>query len=217
LAVPVVLVDYGVGNLLSVRQALEEVGGEVIQTADPRLVGEAERIIIPGVGAFSHCIGRLAEEGLVDVVREVSRSGRPVLGICVGMQMLLDMSEEFGEHAGLGLIPGAVRRIPDRDGNGERIKIPHIGWTPIEPAHGSQEWAATPLAGVSPGEHFYFVHSYNAQPDRSENRIADAFYGGHRIGAVIGAGNTFGCQFHPEKSGPAGLGMLKRFLELRPA
>lgn len=214
MAVNVTLADYGVGNLLSVRRALEAIGGKVEQTSDPAVVAKAERLVVPGVGAFGACIETLAARGLLEPVREFARSGHPFLGICVGMQMLLDESEEFGIHGGLGVIPGKVARIPATREDGTAHKIPHIGWAPLLPSPEAPNWSSTLLADVPPGSAAYFVHSYTAWPTNEADRIADAEYGGRRIAALIGRPPLYGCQFHPEKSGPLGLAMLRRFLKL---
>ncbi|HOV03157.1 MAG TPA: imidazole glycerol phosphate synthase subunit HisH [Kaistiaceae bacterium] len=210
----VTLCDYGVGNLLSVRRALEAVGAEVDQTGDPRRVAEADRLVVPGVGAFGACVETLIAHGLRDSVCAFAQSGRPLLGICVGMQMLLDSSEEFGVYEGLKIVPGSVQRIPVTRADGTPHRIPQIGWRGIWPAPEGPDWSETILAGTQPGTAFYFVHSYTAWPSDPAHRIADTDYGGRRIAAVIGKPPLYGCQFHPEKSGPAGLALLERFLSL---
>jgi glutamine amidotransferase len=203
----VALVDYGSGNVHSVAKALRAAGGEVVLTADPAEMAAADRLVLPGVGAFADCARGVRERGLVEPLRAYAVSGRPFLGICVGMQLLLDESEEFGRHEGLGLIPGRVVSIPATPG----LKIPQIGWNAIHPPPGVT-WTGSALEGFQPGAMVYFVHSYTAEPARDEHRLADANYGGHRIAAAIRRDNLWGCQFHPEKSGELGLTVLRRFL-----
>jgi imidazole glycerol-phosphate synthase subunit HisH len=207
----VVLVDYGVGNLLSVSRALAACGGEVDQTGDPGRVANADRLVLPGVGAFGDCMAELLRRGLGDPVRQFARTGRPMLGICVGMQILFDTGEEFGTHAGLGLLPGTVIAIPPTTDSGERRKIPHIGWNALRPEAGG-DWRGSILADVAPGESVYFVHSYAARPAENRDLLAAADYDGCSITAAVGRDNLSGCQFHPEKSGPVGLRILTRFL-----
>ncbi len=211
----VVLVDYGVGNLLSVRRALEAVGAEVIQTASQHKIESAERIVLPGVGAFGHCMKELYRHGLVNVLRKYSHSGRPMLGICVGMQMFMESSEEFGLHEGLGLISGSVKKIPNKSIDGYVQKVPYIGWSSVHRC-GDGGGLATPLDGVVDGSYFYFVHSYSVNTCNIENTIAETYYGGRPIVAAIQSGNTFGVQFHPEKSAKKGLSVMKQFLALEP-
>jgi len=207
-SVPVTLVDYGLGNLHSVVKALRHEGAEVTVTSDPKDVPGAERLVLPGVGAFADGVKGLQERGLFEPLREYLATGRPFLGICVGMQLLMQESEEFGRHRGLGVIPGKVVAIPARPG----LKVPQIGWNRIAPRRGGT-WDGSVLDGMDPGTMVYFVHSFTADPTDEEDRLADAEYGGHRISAAIQRGNVVGCQFHPEKSGPAGLRILRRFLE----
>lgn len=212
----VVVVDYGVGNLLSAQRAFARCGGEVSLSGDPRVVIAADRLVVPGVGAFAHCMRSLEACGLIDAVRTFAVSGRPMIGICVGMQMLFEGSEEFGRHPGFGFMPGWIRRIPDTDSSGMEHKIPHIGWNrlsiPSEVA--GDGWCGTILDDVSPGTEVYFIHSYTAWPENIRHRLADADYGGRRISAVVQRDNIFGTQFHPEKSGPAGLRIIDSFLRL---
>jgi imidazole glycerol-phosphate synthase subunit HisH len=209
----VAVVDYGVGNLFSVTRALEACGGSVtpVQTADQ--VVRAERLVLPGVGAFRKGMEGLAQRGLVEPLRAFAATGRPFLGICLGMQMLLDQSEEFGEHRGLGIISGTVLPIQTTGPNGNSNKVPHIGWTEVSPpVENPDRWPGTILAGLPASPAVYFVHSYNAMPARPNERLADCYYAGHRIAAAIGSSNVWGCQFHPEKSGPIGLQILSNFL-----
>jgi glutamine amidotransferase len=210
----VAIIDYGVGNLLSVRRGLEHVGAKVRVTSDPAEILAASRVVLPGVGAFADGMAELKRNGLDDTVREVAQRGLPLLGICLGMQMLLEESEEFGPSAGLGLIAGKVLPVPAIDSEGHPQKIPHIGWNALEFPLERKSWHGTPLQSVAPGDSVYFVHSFMASPDDPACRIADCLYGGTRIAAAVGSANVFGCQFHPEKSGDVGLAILKGFLLL---
>lgn len=210
----IVIADYGIGNLLSVERAVSAVGGHAIRSSDPEEVRRAERLIVPGVGAFGDCMAALTSHNLVEPILETIRDGRPVLGICVGMQMLMEASEEFGQHRGLGVIPGVVRRIADTATNGIARKIPHIGWSGLVPpeTQSTSFWQGTVLQDVRPGEAVYFLHSYSCEPTASHDRLADALYDGRRIAAAIRRDNVTGTQFHPEKSGPVGLAVLSRLL-----
>jgi len=203
----VVLVDYGIGNIHSVEKALVRAGAEVQRTGDANEIRRASRLVLPGVGAFADCARALATRGLSEPVREYALSGRPFLGICVGMQLLFSESEEFGRCPGLGVIPGRVVAIRPRAG----LKIPQIGWNRVRPAGGS-DWKGTPLARLAPGAMMYFVHSFSAEPDEEESRLADATYGDQRVTAAVRRNATYGLQFHPEKSGEAGLSVLGEFL-----
>ena len=208
------IVDYGIGNLHSVSRAFEMVGGEPRLTSDSAEIRSAERLVLPGVGAFEPCIRTLRQSGLVQPVLEFARSGRPFLGICVGMQLLFDYSLEFGRHEGLGLIPGYVAPIPPADAAGVR-KVPHIGWSPLLLPDGRNAWSGTLLDELSPGlSSAYFVHSFSCVPDDPGQRLANVDYLGYRICAAIRHENIYGCQFHPEKSGPVGLQMLDAFLSI---
>lgn len=211
-ATPVLLVDYGVGNLLSVSRALEASGGAVELTGDPARLLAAERVVLPGVGAFGHCMDELRRRGLVEPVRTYARSGRRLLGICVGMQILFEIGEEFGRQQGLGLLPGTVSAIPRTGDAGQRRKIPHIGWSGLRPAQGGNRWSQRLLADTRPGDAAYFVHSFAAHPMRPEDLWAVADHDGYQVAAAVGHGAIAACQFHPEKSGPVGLAMLRRFL-----
>jgi imidazole glycerol-phosphate synthase subunit HisH len=209
----VMVVDYGVGNLHSVARALEHCDARFTFSSDPEQVRVAAKVILPGVGAFGKGMSLLAEKNLDEAVKESVRRGGALLGICLGMQMLLDASEEFGVHDGLGLIPGKVVAIPDHNADGVRLKIPHIGWNELLRPQGVATWAGTPLAPVAEGAAMYFVHSFMAVPSDASHRLADCRYGDTRVPAVIGRDNLWGMQFHPEKSGNAGLAVLRQFVE----
>jgi glutamine amidotransferase len=207
----VVVIDYGVGNLLSVQRGLEHCGAKVTLTAEPGKILAAKRVVLPGVGAFGNAMEALHNLDLVEVIRELANKKIALLGICLGMQLLLEESEEFGLTAGLGLIPGRVLPIPKRTELGEIQKIPHIGWSSLQLSDGLNGWNGTLLQHNHPGESAYFVHSFMAVPTDPNHRIADCEYGGRSIAAVIRREHITGCQFHPEKSGDVGLKMLRRF------
>ena len=202
----VVVVDAGGANLGSVCYALERLGVQPQVVADATGLQNADRVILPGVGAAPEAMRRLHAQGLVEPLRALAV---PLLGICLGMQLLLDESEEFGITRGLGIIPGRVLAIPQQTTANLQQKIPHIGWNALVQAE--VPWRDTLLADTVPGDATYFVHSFMAAPDDPAHRLADCFYGGHRIPAVIARGRTTGCQFHPEKSGEVGLTILRRF------
>lgn len=208
----VTVIDYGLGNLLSVRRGLEYCGGSATVTSDPERIIAARRVVLPGVGAFRNAMDSLHRLGLIEVIRELAHREIPLLGICLGMQLLLDESVEFGTTAGLSLIPGRVIPVPSQTTAGEVLKIPHVGWSALHPVGVSERWERSLLVDNRPGESAYFVHSFMAVPADSANRIADCMYGGHTISAVIGRGRITGCQFHPEKSGEVGLKILRRFI-----
>lgn len=203
----IAIVDYGVGNLFSLRSSFAAVGAEALVTGDAGEIAAAERIVLPGVGAFGNAAKKLRATGLDRAVVEAAGAQKkPLLGICLGMQLLLEKSFEYGEHAGLGLIPGAVRPIADVIPAG--YKIPHIGWNALD--FGGKE---SPLfRHIREGDCVYFVHSYYAA-DCAESTIATAEYGAP-LTAAVRRGNVYGCQFHPEKSGSAGLNILRAFCEI---
>ena len=207
----VVIVDYGVGNLLSVQRATEECGVDPITSSNPNVISEADRIILPGVGAFANGMNSLESLGLVETLKEFAFSGRPLLGICLGMQLLLDESEEHGFTNGLGIIPGRVIPVPTRTSKGQPIKVPHRGWNKLHP-YKEADWNKSLLNEMQPDDTVYFVHSYMASPTDLNKILANCVYGGNLIPAVISSENIIGCQFHPEKSGHTGLSFLQRFL-----
>ena len=201
----VAIVDYGVGNLFSLSSSFAAIGVEVIVTSAPAVLRAAERIILPGVGAFGDAAAKLRESGLDKVVVEQAKAGKPLLGICLGMQLLFEKSFEYGEHEGLGLIKGEIRPIADVIPGD--LKIPHIGWNALH--FGKEKSDLFPY--LNQGDHVYFVHSfYGANCD--ESVIATAEYGAE-LTAAVASGNVYGCQFHPEKSGDVGLSILRAFCE----
>ena len=202
----VVIIDYGVGNLFSLTSSFKQIGVDVITTGDKEIIKKADKIILPGVGAFEDASEKLFSSGLSDVLLEKVKEGTPILGICLGMQMLFEKSFEYGEHKGLGLIKGEVRPISEvipKD-----YKIPHIGWNALTFPNGKSEL----FKYINEGDHVYFVHSYYGA-NCDESVIATAEYGAP-LTAAVGYKNVYGCQFHPEKSGNVGLNILKAFCEM---
>lgn len=210
------VVDYGRGNIASVCRGIEQCGGDVVLTSRAGDLAKADRVILPGVGAFGDCMDQLVALDFVDALKKHVATGRPLLGICVGMQVLHSIGEEFGRHDGIGFIRGVVRAIPKTAADGRPHKTPHIGWTPLEvPQEQSTErWRGTILDGLKPSTSVYFVHSFTAEPKAASDRLADSHYNGRLISAAVNRANISGVQFHPEKSGPAGLAILDRFLRM---
>jgi imidazole glycerol-phosphate synthase subunit HisH len=207
----VTVVDYGIGNLYSVGRALEYCGAEVFVTGEADAVERATHLVLPGVGAFADGMQGLRERGLVEPIRRYATSGRPLLGICLGMQMLAGLSEEFGEHEGLGLIPGRVLPVPARDPEGRPLKIPHVGWSALKQPI-ADRWDGSVLAGTPQGTAMYLVHSFHLVPQDTADLLAVCRYGGHDITAAVQRGNVVGVQFHPEKSATAGMHLLTRWM-----
>ena len=199
-----VIVDYGVGNLFSLASSLRKIGEPSLVTSDKTEIEQADRLILPGVGAFADAMKKLADSGLADTLKKVAAKGVPVMGICLGMQLLFDRSFEYGEHQGLGLLKGDVRPIV----TDPALKIPHMGWNPLTFTR------PHPLFRfIKEGDAVYFVHSYHAV-NCADSVIARAEYG-VPITAAVASGNVMGCQFHPEKSGEVGLNILRAFLSLK--
>jgi glutamine amidotransferase len=210
----VTIVDYGMGNLLSVSRAMEKAGGQVTFAHTAKQITAADRLVLPGVGAFSSGMAELRQRDFIDAIRQYATNNRPLLGVCLGMQMLLNKSEEFGESEGLGLIPGRVAAIPAFRVDGSIRRIPHIGWTALQKPEEGPPWGDSILKNVAPGTAAYFVHSYMAVVDNPQHRLADCFYNGLIISAALCSGNIYATQFHPEKSGPVGIRILHAFLNL---
>jgi imidazole glycerol-phosphate synthase subunit HisH len=197
------IIDYGMGNLRSVEKAVAAVGGRPEISGDPDIIRKSKGLILPGVGAFGDGMAVLRKNGLDEAIHEAIHAGTPLLGLCLGLQMLFDESEEFGKHKGLGLIPGKVLRFQGPD-----LLVPHIGWNQIE------SLKADPLLENIPGgSYFYFVHSYYVDPENSENALAWTEYG-MRFCSIARQGNVWGAQFHPEKSQEAGKQLLRNFLKI---
>jgi glutamine amidotransferase len=212
------IVDYDCGNLRSLQRALITVGATSIQlVSSAQELGKADRLILPGVGAFGHAIEALKHRGLFQPIIEFAVNGRPLLGICLGMQLLFDESDEMGRHAGLGLIPGTVTLLDAQQALIHKDKVPNIGWLPIRPPTPHRTWDDSILAPLSAGAYGYFNHSYAAQPDDSNHITAVADHGGRQFCAATSRKNVFGCQFHPEKSAVAGLNILRHFLAIAKA
>ena len=205
MAAKVTVIDYDRGNLYSVARALELI-------SEPAKINSAERLVLPGVGAFGDAMEELRKRGLVEPIKAFAGSGRPFLGICVGMQLMFDGSEEFGLHEGLGMISGRVRTVPHSGVDGKPHKVPHIGWSELSPAFAGQGWEDTILEKLPPPAYCYFVHSFAAEPADEAHRLADCHYNGKRLAAAVRRDNLWGCQFHPEKSGETGLHILRNFL-----
>ena len=201
----IAIIDYGVGNLFSLESSFAAIGAEVTVTADPAILRQADKLLLPGVGAFEDAAKKLRQSGLDAVVKELAAKGKPLLGICLGMQLLFDESYEYGCHKGLGLIPGGVKPIADvipKD-----LKIPHIGWNAL---HFQKDCPI--FREIKEGDCVYFVHSFYAT-SCEDFTVATAEYG-VPLTAAVAKDNIYGCQFHPEKSGTVGLKILKAFAEL---
>jgi glutamine amidotransferase len=205
----IAIVDYGRGNLYSLSRAIEAIGGRCLVTDRPEQIAGAEAVILPGVGAFADAVAGLEERGLTAVLAAVAREGTPLLGICLGMQLLFEASSEFGSSRGLGLIPGRVDRLPQAPDGSAGLRIPNVGWRRVE-----RRGNSALLGGCSASPMFYFVHSYVPEPaDEADVRGVLAF-NGREVAVLVEHGNIFGCQFHPEKSGTEGLNLLRGFLEV---
>lgn len=208
----IAIIDYGLGNVFSIKRALDHIGEDSLITYQREAIINAERIILPGVGAFGDAMKRLKEKKLDKVIAEYAFSGRPILGICLGMQLLMTTSEEFGNHDGLNLISGKVVKFPKPDLYGAKYKIPHVGWNKIFPKTEYTQWEWTILSKNLEGDFVYFVHSYITVPEDSCHILAVTNYGGTVFCSAVQKGNIFGCQFHPELSGESGLKIYREFI-----
>lgn len=201
----IALIDYGVGNLFSLQSSFAAIGQEAVVTADPEVIQKADRLILPGVGAFGDAIKKLNDTGMADLVKAQAKAGKPIMGICLGMQLLFEKSYEYGEYEGLGLIKGSVRPISEVID--PSLKIPHIGWNALIFKKPSALFRC-----IKEGDCVYFVHSYYAA-DCADSTTAVAEYCAE-LTASVESGNVYGCQFHPEKSGDVGLNILRAFCEI---
>jgi len=220
LETPVAIVDYGMGNLFSVLRACQTVGLAAEITNSTTAVRQASAIILPGVGAFGVAMDNLRDLGLIEVIRAAVEDGKPLLGICLGMQLLMAESWEFGHRQGLGIIQGDVVKLPEGMSGGCRLKVPQVGWNGIHPVGGGQmierggaSWNGTVLEGLIDGEYLYFVHSYYCRPEDSAV-LALTEYGSLPFSSAVRRDNVQGCQFHPERSGPQGLQIYKNFASI---
>ena len=202
----IAIVDYGVGNLFSLASSFDCIGADVTVVSDPKMLDQADKIILPGVGAFGDAAEKLRQSGMAQELILQAKKGKPILGICLGMQLLLEKSYEYGEHEGLGLIPGQIR--PIKEVIPADLKIPHIGWNALHLTRPD----CPIFKYLKEGDHVYFVHSFYGA-NCEENVIAKAEYGAP-LTAAVAKGNVYGCQFHPEKSGNVGLSILKAFCEI---
>ena len=200
----VAIIDYDAGNLRSVEKALEALVAETVVTRDPEVIAGSSRVILPGVGSFGDAMERLNQYGLPDVIRRTVSGNKPFLGICLGLQLLFEESEESPGVPGLGILKGKILKIPQTEG----LKIPHMGWNSLNLKPDSRLFA-----GIRDQEYVYFVHSYYLKA-QEESQVAATTWYGTEIHAAVEAGNVFACQFHPEKSGDTGLRILKNFLEV---
>ena len=199
----IAIIDYGVGNLFSLRSSLNKIGADTVVTADPAVIAKADKLILPGVGAFADAAKKLRDSGLDAVIKAEAAAGKPIMGICLGMQMLFEKSFEYGEHEGLGLLKGQVVSMTGKID--PELKIPHMGWNMLKVKQGR-------LLEDVDGQYVYFVHSFYAEG--CEASLAAVTEYGIPITAAVEQGNIFGCQFHPEKSGNVGLSILRKFCSL---
>ena len=207
----ITIIDYGCGNILNLVRAIKFLGYEADITRDKNKIINSSYVILPGVGAFGNAMKQIEKYNLHNTILEYAKSNKPLLGICLGMQILLTVSYEFGVHKGLGLIEGKVIKISNE--KNKEIKIPHMGWNEIYPNNNKKEWKNKILKNSSIGKSFYFVHSFVCITKDYDSTIAVCNYSDISIPAVIATGNVYGCQFHPEKSADNGLAVLKNFCE----
>ena len=215
----VVIVDFGLGNLYSVRQACTKAGFTADISSSPKSISEADAVILPGVGAFGDAMAALHRLDLVSALRDVAASEKPLIGVCLGMQLLMSESFEFGHHKGLNIIPGAVKRFEDPSEGERRLKIPQIGWNRIRSFNGSSQWNSSLLRGIHENEYMYFVHSYIVDPADKNIILSTSRYGQIEFCSSFQKNNIFACQFHPERSGYWGIRMYENIAVLldRPA
>ena len=215
--IKIAIVDYGLGNMKSIARAFQAIGNLAKITQNPKEILRADGLVLPGVGAFGDGMKGLKERNLLDPIIKFAESNKPILGICLGMQLFMTASEEFGFHEGLNIVPGRVVPLkPPKEVRLESYKVPNFGWCNIVPSEGKsiKDWRGTILENTKHNSEFYFVHSYYVKPDNKEHSLATTVYGNQEVCAVIKKANITGCQFHPEKSGKVGLEMLKSFCKM---
>jgi len=206
----IAIVDYDIGNIRSIENAFVSQGAEVIITKDKGKFLSADGVVLPGVGSFKHGMKKLQESGLVEILEDYIKTEKPLLGICLGMQLLFSKSYEYGETKGLNFIPGEVKKLQvNCDYN---FKVPHVNWNSIIPA--DIEWKNSILKGIAEGSNVYFVHSFAAYPDIYEHVLSKTEYSNNKFSSAVQHGNVYGCQFHPEKSGVVGLKIIDNFIEV---
>ena len=205
----IAVIDYGIGNVRSILGAFENQGADVLLTNNRDEILKSGGLVLPGVGAFSHGMKNLISYGLVDAIKEYVALGKPLMGICLGMQLLFEESEEFGNTKGLGLISGMVIKLPTKDNQNE--KLPHVSWNELN--SNKVPWKNTILADTEEGSDMYFVHSFVAQPRDSYNILSLTEYSNYHFCSSVKKGNIYGCQFHPEKSGPTGLKIINNWVK----
>lgn len=206
----VAIIDYGVGNLFSISQACSMAGMKGVITSSDQVINNCGGVILPGVGSFGSAMQSLKKNNLISVIKEMAFSGKPFMGICLGMQLMFDRSYEFGVFEGLGIVQGEVVKFSQKEKISPKIKIPHIGWNKIYSAK-SESWKNTILDNVPEGAYMYFVHSFYALPKDENIMLSETEYYGTVFCSSFQVGNIFGCQFHPEKSGPDGLEIYHSF------
>lgn len=209
----IVIIDYGLGNIYSINQACQYFGYSPIVSSKREDILTADSLILPGVGAFKVAIDQLHEKGLVDPILEFVKTGKPMMGVCLGMQLLFDESEEFGNHRGLGLIPGSIKKFPS-EYQGKKLRVPNIGWNKIMEEETGIPWKKTPLKEVEKEGFVYFIHSFYADPTDPSTVLSTSLYQDFKYCSSVNNKNVYGFQFHPEKSGEIGLSIFKNFLNL---
>ncbi len=206
----VAIIDYKLGNLFSVQQACFYLGYDAFLSSDPNEIMNSDAIILPGVGAFANAMDNIRKMDLIEPLKDFVSSNKPMMGICLGLQLLFTESEEFGSHKGLGLIDGVVKRFPPKTKMNEIIKVPQIAWNTIYPKN--INWSDSPLSVCSPGDYMYFVHSYYVQPEYQNSILSTTIYEDLEYCSSVLKNNIFACQFHPEKSGMHGIEIYKNWL-----
>tara|TARA_A100000164_G_C21571419_1_gene614184 strand:- start:46 stop:678 length:633 start_codon:yes stop_codon:yes gene_type:complete len=206
----IVVIDYGIGNVRSILNSFENQGEKAVLSRNRALILEADGVVLPGVGAFSHGMKNLNKYNLVDIIKDYVNTGKPLLGICLGMQMLLEESEEFGYTKGIGLIKGKVIKLLNE--KSKKVKLPHISWNEIEQKN--IRWNNTILNNIEIGSDMYFVHRFVAKPENLNEILSTTTYSNVEFTSSLKKGNIYGCQFHPEKSGKIGLSIIKNFINI---